>query len=97
VVDTTTGRLRMGFIVRDHEGFVFAEFSRDLGLRNIFLEGDALHVVNDVKSQGQNWSRYGHIIDEIREVLNCMQSWQIDHVRKVVNSDAHVLAKTAVK
>jgi hypothetical protein len=61
------------------------------------LEGDALHVVNAIKSQGQNWSRYGHIIDDISEVLNCMQSWQIDHVSKVVNSDAHVLAKAAVK
>jgi hypothetical protein len=28
VVDTTTGRLRMGFILRDHKGFIFAARSR---------------------------------------------------------------------
>jgi hypothetical protein len=41
---------------------------------------------------------YGHnIIDYIREMLNCMHSWQIDHASRVVNSAAYGLAKTAVK
>jgi hypothetical protein len=54
-------------------------------------------VVNAVKSHGRNWSRYEHIIDDIREVLNCMQSWQIDHVNREVNSVAHGLIKAAIK
>jgi len=29
-------------------------FSRDLGLQNIIVEGDAFQVVNAVKSTGQN-------------------------------------------
>jgi hypothetical protein len=54
-------------------------------------------VLTVVKSQGRNWSRYGHIIDDIREILNCIQSWQIGNVSRVVNSAAHNLAKTTVK
>jgi plasmid replication initiation protein len=37
----------------------------------------------------KNWSKYGHIIDDIRKMLNCMQSWQIGHVSKVANSVVH--------
>jgi len=61
------------------------------------LEGDALQVVNDVKSHGRNWNKYSHIIDDIYEVLNCMQSWLIGYVIRVVNSAEHGLAKTVVK
>jgi len=42
--------------------FYTIEFIRDLGLRNIFLKGNALQVANAVKSQGQKleqvWSYY---------------------------------------
>jgi hypothetical protein len=69
------------------------EFSRDLGFRKIFLEGDMLQVVNAVTSRGPNWSRYEQIIDDIKGVLNCMQNWQIAHVRREGNFAAHGLAK----
>lgn len=38
------------------------EFSRDLELLSILLEGDSLRVVTAVKNMSLNWSRYGHII-----------------------------------
>jgi hypothetical protein len=46
-----------------------AEFSRDLGLHNIVLKGDSLPVINALKEEGLRWSRYGQIVEDIREVL----------------------------
>lgn len=51
------------------------------------MEGDALQVVNVVKASGQNWCKYGKLVD----------SWQIGHVRGDVNYAAHGLTITAVK
>lgn len=45
------------------------EFSRNLGLSSILLKGDSLQVVTAVKDTSPNWSRYGHIISDIKIVL----------------------------
>jgi hypothetical protein len=46
------------------------EFSRDLDLRKIILKGNALPIVNAVKSSKRNWSRYEQLADDARGVLN---------------------------
>jgi len=73
------------------------EFSWDLGLRRIILEGDVLQIVNAVKSTGRNWSKYGQLVEDTREVLNGMIMWYICHVRKDENSATRSLAKEAVQ
>jgi ribonuclease HI len=66
-----------------------------LGLRDIELEGDSLLVVNAIKDSGTQWSSYGHIVGDVRYVLNNMRSWEIGHVKHGANGAAHVLAKEA--
>lgn len=44
-------------------------FSRDLGLQNVIMEGDALQVVNAAKFRGRNWSRYRQIIEDTQRCL----------------------------
>jgi ribonuclease HI len=73
-----------------------AEFSRDLGLQMIILEGDSLQVVNAIQDTGPNWSRYGHIVADIRTVLQGFQGWQICHTKRATNYAAHGLAKEAI-
>jgi hypothetical protein len=41
------------------------EFCRDLGLSDIMLEGDSLQVVLAVNAKGDQWLRFGQIIDDI--------------------------------
>jgi ribonuclease HI len=74
---------------------VATELSRDLGLRDIELEGDSLLVVNAIKDSGTQWSSYGHIVGDVRYVLNNMRSWEIGHVKHGANGAAHDLAKEA--
>jgi hypothetical protein len=43
---------------------VGVEFSRDLGLPDIILEGDSLQVVQTFCESGQNFRPYGQIIND---------------------------------
>ncbi|GLT61043.1 hypothetical protein SLA2020_337780 [Shorea laevis] len=70
-----------------------AEFSRDLGLPSIILEGDSLQVVKAVAATSPNWSRHGQIIEDIKIVLQGLGSWQICHTKRENNYAAHGLAK----
>lgn len=60
------------------------------------LEGDALQVVQVLKKEGENWSRYVHLIDKTRGVLNSLQRWKANHVNQTLNGTAHRLAKEAL-
>jgi hypothetical protein len=42
-------------------------------------------------------SKYGHVIDEIKELLISFTSWKALHVRRYRNTAAHILAKQASK
>jgi ribonuclease HI/exonuclease III len=76
---------------------IAAEFSRDLGIQDIVLEGDALLVVKAIKDSGPQWNLYGHIVEDIRAVLNNLRSWFAGHAKREANFAAHFLAKEAVK
>lgn len=56
-----------------------------------------LQVMNALKSTGRNWSKYGQLVEDTREVLNGMIMWYICHVRKYENSATRSLAKAAVQ
>ena len=70
-----------------------AEFSHDLGLQDIILEGDSITVVNALKSSSPNWSLFGQIIEDVREILFSRRRWDALHVKREANMAAHVLMR----
>jgi hypothetical protein len=40
------------------------KFSLDVGLQSVILEGDSLQVVNALKEEKLNWSKYGQIVKD---------------------------------
>jgi ribonuclease HI len=44
-------------------------FCKELGLSSIILEGDAQVIVSGINTSNRNWSKLGHIIEDIRIVL----------------------------
>jgi hypothetical protein len=42
------------------------EFSRDLELQHVIVEGDALEIVQDLLKEWRCWSRYGQLIDDAK-------------------------------
>jgi hypothetical protein len=71
-------------------------FSRDFGAQKLVLEGDAMKVVKALQSSSPNLSRYGHVIEDTKNVLSSMAIWRSSHFGRESNNAAHVLAKMAV-
>ena len=72
------------------------EFSKDLGLPDIIMEGDSLQVVQALRELGPNLRPYEQIVDDARVVLGLHRSWMVYHVKREANSAAHYLAKFAL-
>jgi ribonuclease HI len=76
---------------------VAAEFCRDLGLRDIILEGDSKMVVDTILKKAPSRSTYGHTVGDTLEVLKIFRSWAAGHVKRTTNEAAHRLAKGALR
>jgi hypothetical protein len=48
------------------------EFSRDLGIQNIIIEGDALGILYATHNESCCWSRYGQLIDYAKIKSACV-------------------------
>lgn len=72
------------------------ELSKEIGFNDIILKGDTLQIVNAVKAEGNNWSKFGHIIDGIKLGLCQLRSWRIKHVKRDANTTAHTIAHKAI-
>lgn len=79
-------------------GVLFAaEFCFSVSLQHVFfLEGDALQVVNLVKSSECIWNRFGQLVKDIQLVLTLFSSWQIGHIKRECNRAAYILTNETV-
>jgi hypothetical protein len=62
----------------------------------VILQGDALRVVQTLMKYGRSWCCYRYLIEEARGVLNCFNSWKVNHVKRNLNKLTHRLAKEAL-
>jgi hypothetical protein len=49
-----------------------ARFCKEMGLNNVILEGDASAIIAALRETEPNASRYGHLIEEARMILNSL-------------------------
>jgi ribonuclease HI len=70
-------------------------FCRDIGVHRVVLEGDAKQIVDAVNANSASWSRFGHLIDDTRRILESFSQWKCQFVRREANEAAHRLAKAA--
>jgi ribonuclease HI len=76
--------------------FYGVNFCKDLGISKLFVESDAQVVVSSVRNGEADYSRFGHMVDDIRAALSSFPQWKIGHVCRISNRAAHGLAKAAV-
>lgn len=69
------------------------ELCQEMGFNYIILDGDALQIVLAFKAEGNNWSKFGYLVDGIKEGLRLLRSGSVIHVKKSVNVAAHTIAR----
>jgi hypothetical protein len=73
-----------------------AELGQNLGLHSIFLEGDASAVITALRMEDADFSKFGNVILETREILKGLSLWNVNFVLREGNNAVHLLAKLAV-
>jgi hypothetical protein len=68
----------------------------DLGLSNFVLEGDSKTLVSGINEATQYLSRFGHIIDSIRDQLKSFHHAKVCYTDRNANKAADVLAKFSI-
>ena len=53
-------------------------------------------MVKAKNSRDQNWSHYGHLVEDTKTILQALPNLKCYHVRREANGAAHSLAKAAV-
>ena len=71
-------------------------FAHELGFQRVILEGDALGLIQALKSQEQNLSPLGLLVEDVKVYSNHFQRVLYSHVKRNGNSVAHSLAKHAI-
>ncbi|KAF5450430.1 hypothetical protein F2P56_030784 [Juglans regia] len=72
------------------------QLCNDLNIQNAIFEGDAKAVIMAVKGDEENFSYFGSLIDDIRNVLSFRKSWSLQFDYRDKNTVAHNLAKAAL-
>ena len=71
-------------------------FAHELGFQSVILEGDALGLIQALKSQEQNLCPLGLLVEDVKVYSNDFQRVLYSHVKRNNNSVAHSLAKHAI-
>lgn len=58
-------------------------FPRNHGLSNVIFEGDALVLINIIKSDVSNYGFFGHIVDDIRRESKYLGSYNWFFIRQL--------------
>ena len=101
LVVAARSRIKMGCLepiaVEELAAFQVIEFSIELGLQDIILEGDALQMVNALTFLGRYFSRFDQIVADAQIIIAYLSSCQIVRSQRKTNFAAHGLARTTVK
>ena len=57
----------------------------DKGYRQVYMEGDVKVIIDAILEDARDWSRVGHLVEDIRSSLQHFTSWKMAHVRRVGN------------
>ena len=71
-------------------------FAHELGFQSVILEGDALGLIQALKSQEQNVCPLGLLVEDVKVYSNHFRRVLYSHIKRNGNSIAHSLAKHAI-
>ncbi|KAK3028602.1 hypothetical protein RJ639_039945 [Escallonia herrerae] len=72
------------------------KLAQQLECQRQFIEGDAPNIISALKSREANLPKIGHIVNEIKKLVDSFQEVQILQVKRTGNYVAHSFAKEAL-
>ncbi|XP_035543583.1 uncharacterized protein LOC118347671 [Juglans regia] len=72
------------------------ELCKELGFWEVWLEGDAKEVIDAVNREEDDDSRFGHVIEDLKQSLRQSNAWRAVFTHREGNEVAHHLAKIAL-
>ncbi|XP_035538485.1 uncharacterized protein LOC118343802 [Juglans regia] len=72
------------------------ELCKELDFWDVWLEGDAKDVIDAVNRDEEDESRYGHVVEDLKQSLKQSKSWKVVFTHRDGNEVAHHLAKMAI-
>ncbi|XP_023887898.2 uncharacterized protein LOC112000028 [Quercus suber] len=69
------------------------QFAKDLGLQKVVIKGDSLVVINTLSQGPSCLSSYRNVIDDILVLADDFQLCEFNHVKRICNVVADMLAK----
>ena len=76
--------------------FYAKSLCRELGIHEDIFEGDAKQVMDAINSNTSRWSRFVHLIEDTRQILQFLSRWECFFTKWAANEVAHRLAKRAI-
>ena len=73
-----------------------AEFTLEIGVNKIVLEGNLEIVYKDLKNNGPSLALHGHLIQDVKALFPLFSSIYFSHVSRAGNKAAHSLATRAI-
>jgi hypothetical protein len=73
--------------------WMMAELCIKLDLRRVIVEGDSVEMVTALQREGECNGRYGHFVDDTKQLLSTLDYWSAQHVGREANNVAHQLAQ----
>ena len=71
------------------------EFAIDVGFTDLVIKGDNKSVMQLVSASGEDFSRLGHVIQDIKWLAQGLRRVSFSYVKQGANSVAHSLARFA--
>jgi hypothetical protein len=71
------------------------ELAVRMELRRVVFEGDALEIINALRSEECCWAVYGQTLNAIKMEMVQQRGWSFQHVSRLANGEAHKLARLA--
>ena len=99
VLASCSEKMSQAYKVEETEALVARKalmFAHELGFQSVILEGDALGLIQALKSQEQNVCPLGLLVEDVKVYSNHFQRVLYSHVKRNGNSVAHSLVKHAI-
>ena len=83
------------YAIKAHAIYRVLQFVHHMGFTSIILKGNALSVINKIKSLCPSFLDIGNLIEDVKDMMKLLRECKVQYVKRKTNEATHLLAKSA--